>query len=669
MNYHMPVLKRTLHICQVAFWMFICLTTGLYGQNVKKGYKLLEKLDYEKSREVFLDALNENSQDPAALFGLALIYADEKSPYYDLIQSWEHTRNVKQYLDKLTPEETEFIGEYFYNTEVRHINRPVRKKIEYALETIEAKLIKYIREENNLEIVYEVIEKFPDFRHYDNVIHIRNQLEFRKYEKLNQLDGYLEFIRKFPDAAQVDKAIKYRNRLAFEKVCQVNTVEAYRDFIKTYPEASEINQAIKNLNAVAFERAKQKNTIAAFDQFISDYPDALEISEARVIQKQLLYEYAKKIQTLEAYNEFIRKYPEGQQYIDIFNLKALDNGMRFMNQHPLPTNNVQWARSFDEEGNQELSACLTVDTLNNYLAGSTVLKSDTGSTDVWIIKMTQDGKMIWNKYIGEGFNDQVDMLAVNRENEILGAGYTWLGTDSASIEAWLFKLGPDGQKIWSKTLGRMHIRTILPARSGETFLGGYLVDDSLRRKYSLIVLNESGKRLWSRTYTGTGEILQIAEFPDQHILMVGNHWRAKTDARGYLVWESSTAITDSIVSAQLLPRGEIAYLAVRNNQKLIFSKTSQDNKVILEKEITLPEIPIAVSGMLKSASNQLIVTFSFGQYQTINWINTASGTISASAKIPEGFLIEGMVTDRKNNLLFTGCNGEVLVIRNNGSSF
>ena len=84
------------------------------------------------------------------------------------------------------------------------------------------------------------------------------------------------------------------------------------------------------LNAVAFQQARQENTITAFDEFISAYPDALEVADAKqLLQKQLLYEYAKKIQTLEAYNEFIRKYPEGQQYIDIFNLKSLDNGMKF----------------------------------------------------------------------------------------------------------------------------------------------------------------------------------------------------------------------------------------------------------------------------------------------------------------------------------------------------
>lgn len=650
-------------------FLLILTSFPLAAQNTKRGYKLLEKEEYDKAAEVFREALAENNTDPAALFGLTLVLADEKSPHFDLIKAWEQVRTLQQNLDKLTPEETEFIGEYFVNTEVRHISRPVKKKIEYALETIEAKLIKFIREENNLDLVYQVIEKFPDFRHYDNVIHIRNQLEFRKYEKLNQLEGYLEFIQKFPDAAQIDKAVKYRNKLSFEHACQVNTVEAYKAFMEKYPQASEVSTAIRRLHAVAFEGAKNKNTIAALDKFMSDYPEALEIAEARIIQKQLLYEYAKKIHTLEAYNEFIRKYPEGQQYIDIFNLKSLDNGMHFLNQHPLPSNNLQWARSFDEEGSSELSACMTVDTLNNYVVGGTVFKTDTGSTDAWIIKLTEDGQMVWNKYIGEGYNDQVNLLSVNNKNEILGAGYTWLGTDSSSLESWLFKLGPDGQKLWSKKLGKMHIRSMLTTKTGLTYLGGYLVDDSLRRKYSIIVLNENGKRLWSRTYTGTGEIIQLSECPDQRILVAGDHWSAKIDPKGYLVWESSVVKPDSLLVAGVLPRGEICYMGIRNNGKMICSKYSPDNRLIIEKEVRLIGAPSGITRFIQGEQNQVIAVFTYSGYQTINWINTTTCDIMATKNIPDGLIISEIISDRKSNLLLVACKNEIILIRNNSTAF
>jgi hypothetical protein len=382
----------------------------------------------------------------------------------------------------------------------------------------------------------------------------------------------------------------------------------------------------------------------------------------------LLYEYAKNIHTLEAYNEFIRKYPEGQQYIDIFNLKALDNGMRFLERHPLPSNNIQWAAVLKGR-NLELTACITVDTLNSYVLGGTIYRTDTGSTDAWVIKLASDGKMVWNKYIGEGRNDEVSMLSINPENEILGAGYTWMGTDSSSLESWLFKLGADGQKLWSKKLGKMHIRTMMVTKTGTTFLGGYLLDDSLRRKYSIIVLNEKGKRLWSRTYSGTGEIVQISESPDQRIVITGNHWHAKIHPNGYMVWESPFKASDSILDARVISRGEICYLGIRNHQKLVFSRTGPDNKVLVEKVFDLPDVPLQVSAMVQGSPGQLITVFSFADYQTINWINPSNGEIITTAKVAEGFRINEIQADRNNHLLLVACNGEIILIRNNGYTF
>jgi hypothetical protein len=661
---------QTLQIFLLRKIVFLLLltATSLSAQNIKKGFKLLEKLDYAKSKEVFANSISENLSNPAALFGLSLIFADENSPYYDLIQAWGYSRDLLKCIDNLSTEENEIIGEYFYNTEVRHVSRPVRKKIDYAVETIEAKLIKYIREENNLAIVYTVIEKFPDFRHYDNVIHIRNQLEFRKYEKLNQLDGYLEFIRKFPDAAQVDKAKKYINKLAFARACQINTVEAYKEYINNYPEAVELSSAVKKLHAAAFLRARNLNNIAAMDGFIKNYPEALETFEARAIQKQLLYEQAKKIQTLDAYNEFIRRYPEGQQYVDIFNLKSLDKGMQFIRRNPLPSNSIQWARIFDEEQHQSVNACLAVDTANQYLLGSTVYLPDSGSADVWVVKLDENGKMLWNKYLGEGFNSSINRLAITARNEVLGAGITWLGSDSLSQEAWLFKLGSKGEKLWSRRVGKLNVKTLVSAGNGQIFLGGYLVDDSLRMKYSLVVLNEAGKRLWGRTYTGNGGIIYVTELPDQKMLMVGNSWRAKIDYRGYIVWESRTA-GDSIIAASLLQRGEIAYLSLRDHHKLFFSKTSLENKLTLEKEIIVPELPLAVNILSPSSGNQLLILMTFNNYQIISWMNTSNGIINNSVRLPERFQIEDLRIDRKNNLLMQSGKGDILLVKNTNTSF
>jgi hypothetical protein len=289
--------------------------------------------------------------------------------------------------------------------------------------------------------------------------------------------------------------------------------------------------------------------------------------------------------------------------------------------------------------------------------------------DAWVIKLTPDGKMIWNKYVGEEFNDEINLLKVNSRNEILGAGYTWTGRDTSSREAWLFKLGADGQKLWSKKLGKMHIRTMTVTREGAIFLGGYLINDSLQSLYSVVVLNENGKRLWARTYTGRGEIIQIAECPDRKILLAGNHWRAKIDARGYLLWEEPFNDTDSIVAARVNSKGEILFLGMRNDSQLVLIKTGSDNKPLLEKALAVPEIRLRVNTVINGGINQVIALITFDDHQSINLINTINGEITGSLRLPSGIYYNTIISDINNNLLIEACNGEIILIKNNGLSF
>jgi hypothetical protein len=94
----------------------------------------------------------------------------------------------------------------------------------------------------------------------------------------------------------------------------------------------------------------------------------------------------------------------------------------------------------------------------------------------------------------------------------------------------------------------------------------------------MVALNENGKHLWKRSYSGTGELVKLCQTPENHLILAGNHWRAKIDGHGYLVWESAFSATDSILNAISLPKGEIMYIGVRNRIKTILIKTSADNK-------------------------------------------------------------------------------------------
>ena len=103
--------------------------------------------------------------------------------------------------------------------------------------------------------------------------------------------------------------------------------------------------------------------------------------------------------------------------------------------------------------------------------------------------------MIWNKTVGEENNDELSILENGRHNEILGVGHTWLGLDSSSRETWIFKMGADGQKLWSKKLGRLKVNCLLTSGTGNIYLAGSESTDTSAGKYAIVALNENGKHL------------------------------------------------------------------------------------------------------------------------------------------------------------------------------
>jgi len=556
------------------FSLFIISTS--YSQSIKKGFKSLEKKEYEKTKESFQKVLSDDNDNVGANLGMALVLADDQSTVFSIVDSWQYAEKVQSKIDNLSQEDIDIIAEYFSNSEIRKTSRPAKKKIEIALEAIESRLIKYIREENNLDAVYEVLKRYPNFRYYDNVVHIRNQFEFRKYEKMNTLEGYVEFIKKFPDAGQIEKANSYVFKLSFENAQNLNTVDAYNDYIKTYPASEHIQTAIKLRNAAAFTDSKRINTLQSYEKFITDYPDALEISEAKTQLQDLLYEQAKRIKSLEAYNDFIKRYPEGRYFIDIFNLKAADMGNQLTSSLNIPASSVEWARGYDDNGKIESGGASIVSLQGEYILACNSRPNDTSSSDVWIIKLDSQGKMIWNKYIGQPFEDRVSDILLDSKGNILVIGYTWLSSDSASNMGWMFKLGADGKKLWNKNLGKINIDACAIDQNDKIYIGGSIQTDSISENYMLSIFNSEAKKISERIFTGKGKINDININSNGQILISGSNWLSLLDNRRYLIWDDT--LKNSLKSLQCASIGDGYYFTGAGKDAVFYAKYLQNGK-------------------------------------------------------------------------------------------
>jgi hypothetical protein len=227
-------------------------------------------------------------------------------------------------------------------------------------------------------------------------------------------------------------------------------------------------------------------------------------------------------------------------------------------------------------------------------------------------------------------------------------------------------MGADGQKLWNKKLGHLKVNCVLVSGSGNIFLAGSEATDTTGEKYAIVALNENGKHLWNRNYTGSGELVKLCQLPDNYMLLAGNHWRAKIDGHGYLVSESSFPAADSILQAITLAKGEILYLGLRNKARTLFIKTTWDNKPVFEKEAFPQDTLFSVRSVIPGNAGQVVILMDFARYQSLAWLNTATGAVIKSVQVPQGMKITGIRKDYEGNLMLVALDGEIILIRNTG---
>jgi hypothetical protein len=68
-------------------------------------------------------------------------------------------------------------------------------------------------------------------------------------------------------------------------------------------------------------------------------------------------------------------------------------------------------------------------------------------------------------------------------------------------------------------------------------------------------------------------------------------------------------------------------------------------------------------------NNSVIFLTNYADHQAINTIDILTGKLLSSIKLPAGNVFQALAVDRLNNLLLTGCKGEIIIMKNNGISF
>ncbi len=182
-----------------------------------------------------------------------------------------------------------------------------------------------------------------------------------------------------------------------------------------------------------------------------------------------------------------------------------------------------------------------------FLLGGYSKSMGAGKADVILVKVDQDGNGIWNKNYGGEENENIESMAVARDGGIVLAGWSMSGS-SGTLDAFVMKVDESGKRLWSKTLGsegKDVYYDVDVAPEGDIILAGATTSNpESRAKVWLTRMDQNGKVIWHKFSNGSksdfGYAVNItrdggffiAGSTDSYAIGGNDMWVVKTDASG-----------------------------------------------------------------------------------------------------------------------------------------
>ena len=518
-----------------------------------------------KARATLEKVLAKDASNAMANLGMAIVLSYDAYSQKDYFRGWHHFKKADAGVSTFTADDKKVLDTYFMAQKLERRGKPIDKNMEIERNLVEEKLIKFVREENNLQYAEKFLEEFPDSKYYNNVVHIRNYIEFRKAENAGTVDAFNYFLNKYPDAAQTIIAKEERNALAYKQTVEANTFAAYKQFVDNYPDAVQYEEAKKKLGILAFDEAAQKHTLDAIEQFMEQYPNSPKMPEAKLLKRQLLFDWAKSVNSIEAYNKFVSQYPEGEMFVDIFNLKSAALGQSIA--ADLPMENYKVIRGFDNKAARDFGGSIAT-----FADGSLMVIANTPSLnddmdDVWMIKLDAEGKMQKNDILGNDFDDRVSTAYIDNAGSLYAAGLTNAIKNNVPGQSWFFKMNPQGKNEINAKFEGNEVLSMVVYADGKSLLGGYVQEGDTALPTPLITkLNAQGRKLWTRTYAPGKKVTSLALDVTGNVcsMAFNDSWVAQIDELGYIKWDNM--LEGCKLSAAAIANGKTVYTGSKESK-------------------------------------------------------------------------------------------------------
>ncbi len=162
---------------------------------------------------------------------------------------------------------------------------------------------------------------------------------------------------------------------------------------------------------------------------------------------------------------------------------------------------------------------------SNSVASGDKIENNIGVGDYWIIKTDDKGDILWQRTLGGDKDDQLNCLIKLVDGSyVLGGNSNSNATNNKSkgskgTDFWVLKIDEDGEIIWQETYnyGKIDVLTsIVENPDGTMLIGGYaqseVMGTSMKDKegindYIALKINNKGEEIWDKIVGSNGEDL------------------------------------------------------------------------------------------------------------------------------------------------------------------
>lgn len=293
---------------------------------------------------------------------------------------------------------------------------------------------------------------------------------------------------------------------------------------------------------------------------------------------------------------------------------------------------IIWDKSFGAGINDYFTSISPCNTAGYIIAGQQIVQeSDGNHSNSFVIKIEENGDLMWNKTFKMDSDEAFPQIHVNPDNSIILASSFETVTIDLSLPAyltddfWVIKLSPEGEALWEKKYGTEKndvLKSIYKTEDDGFILGGTTgditgpgIDNLPNVNLFLIKIKATGEFEWIQTFGGSSvdiltDIIQTSDGASYLIsaYTFSNDGDIALNHGGYDAWIikliQETSHTNNIYSShiEIFPNPSSHQIEIRKDQSTVqgeYSIIFLDGLIVKKGQVSIDASSVFI-GDLKS---------------------------------------------------------------------